>query len=542
MKTAAIYARFSSDMQREESIDAQIRACKYFAQKSEYDIIKVYADKAQSGKYTNNREQFNVMLDDARGGLFDTILVHKLNRFSRSGKDTLNLMDDLQDIGVEVVSVTERLDNTAEGRLMLYVIAGMNEFYSANLATEVLKGLKENAYSCRHTGGTAPLGYNVDADGYLVINEHEAEAVRMIYKLYFDGQGYTAIISALNKGGYLTKRGQPFGKNSLYEILKNEKYTGCYIYNRTCSATRNGKRNRHKYKAADEIIRIENAIPVIIEKEMFEKVQVKLKANQHKAARNKAKVDYLLSGKLFCGHCGGAMTGETRRYRGREYGYYVCSHAKQKKGCTKKTIRQEKIEAAVIANLQEMIFSETAIENIAKWLYDGMQSNAKGESLYDKCSTELKEIDRKINNTMTLLVDCPDIPELKDKLVELSDQKKNLKIQLAKFKMAESVEGKTLAEIKADLSLKMRLENYPRDEIKNVLDIYVHKIFVFDNDDGDPEHKHWVRMVITPSEKARNAVVKFLDSMGVGCSAPIKSKNKLSYLNSDIMFLDFFVD
>ena len=108
--------------------------------------------------------------------------------------------------------------------------------------------------------------------------------------------------------------------------------------------------------------------------------------------------------------------------------------------------------------------------------------------------------------------------------------------------MAESVEGKTLAEIKADLTLKMRLENYPRDEIKNTLDIYVHKIFVFDNDDGNPEHNHWVRMVITPSEKARNEVVKFLDTIGVGCSAPIKSKNRLSYLSNDIMFLDFFVE
>ena len=537
MKTAAIYARFSSDMQREESIDAQIRACKYFAQKSEYDVIKVYADKAQSGKFTNKRDQFNMMLADARHGLFDTILVHKLNRFSRSGKDTLNLMDDLQDIGVEIVSVTERLDNTPEGRLMLYVIAGMNEFYSANLATEVLKGLKENAYSCKHTGGTAPLGYNVNADGYLEINTKEAEAVRMIFDMYLAGHGYTAIITALNNGGYFTKRGLPFGKNSLYEILKNEKYTGSYIYNRTCSATRNGKRNRHKYKSESDVIKIENAIPQIIPKEMFEEVQKKMKANQHKAAMHKAKADYLLSGKIFCGHCGCAMTGETRRYRGHEYGYYVCNDSRLKRGCSKKNIRQERIEAAVIEHLQNTLFNPEAIENISKRIYNSMHSNTS-DDIISKYLAEIKETDRKINNTMSLIIDCPDIPELKEKLAQLSAYKKDLKIKIAELKTVDSSEKKTLEEIKQDFTLNTRLENYPYEDLKRVIDWFVYKIYVYD----DPDGGHRIRAVITPSVLARSKVIEFLDLIGAVPSPPIKSKNKVSYLDYDIMFLDFFVE
>lgn len=537
MKTAAIYARFSSDMQREESIDAQIRACKYFAQKSEYDVIKIYSDKAQSGKYTNNREQFNQMLADARNGLFDTILVHKLNRFSRSGKDTLNLLDDLQDIGVEVVSVTERLDNTPEGRLMLYVISGMNEFYSANLANEVMKGLKENAYKCKHTGGTPPLGYDVNSEGCLVLNQHEAEAVYIIFDMYANDEGYTRIIDTLNSNGYRTKRGQLFGKNSLYDILKNEKYTGTYVYNKTCSATRNGKHNRHKYKPDEEIIRIENAIPAIISKELFERVQRKMKANQKKTARFKAKAQYLLSGKLYCGECKGAMTGETRRYRGHEYGYYVCNNSRLKRGCTKHNLRQEAIEEAVIKELQSKLFSPEAIENISNRIYNASQDNASAENAIKKINNDIKAIDTKINNLIIALASCPDVPELHEKINQLSDEKKRLKISIAELKMIDHSEKLTLEEIKQTLTLNANLEGCSFEQLKQIIDMFVYRIYVYDNPDGG----HKIRIVVTPSETARSKAAEFLDMNGGVPSPPLESKNDMLYLEYDILFLDFLL-
>lgn len=537
MKTAAIYARFSSDMQRDESIDAQVRACKYYAQKSGYDIIKVYADKAQSGKYTNNREQFSSMLSDARTGLFDTILVHKLNRFSRSGKDTLNLMDDLQDIGIEIVSVTERLDNTPEGRLMLYVIAGMNEFYSANLANEVMKGLKENAYNCKHTGGIPPLGYDVDKDGYLVINEKEAEAVRIIFDMYVKDMGYTAIITALNNQGYTTKRGQPFGKNSLHEILRNVKYTGDYVYNKTCSATRNGKRNRHKSKPDSEIIKIENAIPVIIDKELFEEAQRKMKANQKQTAKFKAKAQYLLSGKIFCGQCNGAMTGETRRYSGRQYGYYVCNNARLKRGCTKHNIRQERIEQAVIEQLQNKLFNPSAADNISQFIYDTTRTETS-EDVVARCAKEIADIERKMNNLVSAIADCPDVPELKEKLEQLSAQKKDLKIKVAQLKMIDTPENLSLEEIRKRFVLKADLHQLSFENMRQVIDWFVHKIYVYD----DPDGGHRIRMILTPSKLAREKVEQFLDLYGVVPSAPIKSKDNMLYFDYNILFLDFFVE
>ena len=172
---------------------------------------------------------------------------------------------------------------------MLMVIAGMNEFYSANLSNEVMKGLKENAYGGKHTGGTPPLGYNVDkATMKLVINPMEAEAVRLIYMKYIDGAGYMEIINSLNSLGFKTKRGASFGKGSLYEILRQEKYTGVYTFNKTASKNMDGKFNRHKYKSDSEVIRLENAIPQIISKEDFDIVQKKLAGRKHKAGQYSA--------------------------------------------------------------------------------------------------------------------------------------------------------------------------------------------------------------------------------------------------------------
>ena len=157
MKKAVIYARYSSDMQREESIDAQVRACTYYARQYQYEIVHVYADRAQSGKRTKNREQFLQMINDASDGGFEVILVHKLNRFGRNTLEVLEYKNNLEDMGIELISVTERLESTPEGKLMLIIIAGMNEFYSDNLSQEVMKGLKENAYQCKFTGGVPAL-------------------------------------------------------------------------------------------------------------------------------------------------------------------------------------------------------------------------------------------------------------------------------------------------------------------------------------------------------------------------------------------------
>ena len=271
---AVAYARFSSDLQREESIEAQVRAITEYAEQHSYALHKVYADRGISGT-TDNRPQFQAMIEYVKScDDISAVIVHKYDRFARNRADSAIYRRELEKSGVKLLSVLENFDDSPESIILQSVIEGYNEYYSKNLRREVMKGLKENALSCRHTGGTPPLGYDVDKSTMkLIINEFEAESVRLIFKLYIAGYGYTYIIRELNNRGYKTKRGGAFGRNSLYEILRNRKYTGKYVYNLTASKNSEGKFNRHKTKPDDEIIRIEGGVPQIVSSEDFQKVQ-----------------------------------------------------------------------------------------------------------------------------------------------------------------------------------------------------------------------------------------------------------------------------
>ena len=248
------YARYSSDLQREESIEAQERAIKEFCDKEGLTIIKFYVDRAQSAK-TDDRTEFKKMINDCNKGEFDGIVVHKLDRFARNRYDSAHYKYIIKSHGIKLYSVTERLDDSPESVILESVLEGMAEYYILNLAREVEKGKMENALKCNHVGGIPPLGYDVDkATRKLVINENEAKAVRLIFKKVIEGCSYGDILNELNLKGFKTKAGSKFGKNSLFSILKNEKYCGTYIYNKSAKAnSATKKRNGHKYKPEEEI-------------------------------------------------------------------------------------------------------------------------------------------------------------------------------------------------------------------------------------------------------------------------------------------------
>ena len=205
----AQYARFSSDNQRSESIDAQIRAMNQFCKQNHWQVVSTYTDEARSAT-TDNRPQFQQMIADSSKGLFDIVLVHKLDRFSRDRYDSAIYKKKLKKNHVKLCSVLERMDDSPESIMMEAVLEGMSEYYSKNLAREVMKGMNETALQCKHTGGCPPLGYDLDENRHLVINEWEAQAVRIIFQMFADGYGYSEIIDRLNAHGYKTKRGKMF--------------------------------------------------------------------------------------------------------------------------------------------------------------------------------------------------------------------------------------------------------------------------------------------------------------------------------------------
>lgn len=492
MKTAAIYARYSSDLQRSESIDAQIRACRYYAQRFNLDVVRIFSDAAKSGRSVAGRDQFNAMMDAAKAKQFDVLLVHKLNRFSRSGTDTLNNKASLECAGVELISVTERLDNTPEGKLMLYVITGMNEFYSANLAAETMKGLRENAYNRKHTGGLPPLGYDVDpTTKQLIINREEAKAVQTIFSMYLAGYGYGDITRTLNANGWRSKRGALFGRNSIHDILINEKYTGVLTYDKIASKTPDGKMNRRKFK--EEYIRIEGGCPQIISKEDFERVKRKLKENQHRP-RDRAVENYILSGKIYCGVCGHRMCGERHKVRDTAYAYYVCNDGKRRKD-HKLSGPKELLENMVCDALNKIISSPASIDAIAKAAVASYEDDTETTDRIDK---ELANCDNGIRNIVNAITSGLDEPELREELLRLKQRKAELTAILSSTNPSRK---KTYEDWVAFLSRFCDIKIMPDEDKKAIIQTYVDRITLFRQPDpnGSKDPYYEIEIELNPN-------------------------------------------
>lgn len=515
---AAAYARYSSDEQRQESITAQLRAIQYYADARGYELVSVYKDEAKSGR-SDKRPDFLRMIEDSASGKFDAILVHKYDRFSRSMEDAMYYERALRLNNVRVVSVIEQLDNSPEGLLMKSIIFGMNQFYSANLAREVMKGLKENAYEARHTGGLPPLGYDLTPDLHYTINEREAEAVRIIFSMYLEDHSYGEIIARLSRDGYLTKRGMEFGKNSLYEILRNPKYTGLYTYNKTASASASGKYNRHKYKDESEIIRVDGGIPQIIDQETFDAVQKRMNANKNKNARKKAKVMYLLSGLLVCAECGHAMAGDTQRARGREYSYYICANHKRTHACAPHRVKKEIVEYAVLDTINQCLFSEENVDSICTRLYESRDDSVSRENVAG-LKKKIADIHRRIDNLYRAVESGVNIDETMKRIGELKHEEERLKIAVLEHEEAPKYAEKTVSEIKTAFTSLANVRRLSEENQKAVIGKLIDRIYLYEDDEGFS-----VRIIINPRQAS---VSDFLDRIGGEEHLPFISQNRIT--------------
>ncbi|GAV21563.1 recombinase family protein [Carboxydothermus pertinax] len=493
---AVIYARFSSDNQREESITAQVRACSEYAKQKGYHIVKIYADEARSA-LTDDRPNFLRMISDAKLGLFDIVLIHKLDRFARNRYDSAIYKRELRRCGVRIESVLEQLDDSPESIILESVLEGLAEYYSRNLAREVMKGMMENALQGKHNGGLPPLGYDVDPETKkLVVNESEARIVRLIFELYAQGKSYNDIISALNQYGFKTKKGKPFGKNSIFEILRNKKYIGIYIFNRS-APKKEGKRNHHLTKAPDEIIEIPGTIPTIIDEELFWRVQSIMDKRKRNRASNKAKTVYLLSGLIYCGECGNAMIGDSSSYltkKSKEHKklyYYTCNYNGRTGQCNSQKVRKELVEEFVLKQLRERFFAEKAIPELAEKIYSSFTSQKKEMGKEVKyIEKELKETGRKIANLVNALANgASTVNSIVEQLKLLESKKATLEVQLQEWylKLQDNIVTKDniIAFLK---SKKEQLDSNDPVALKSLCQEFIDKVTV-NNDKTDVEFK-----------------------------------------------------
>lgn len=480
---AAIYARYSSDNQREESIEAQVRAIKEYADKNGIMITKVYTDEAKSAT-TDNRPKFLEMIKDSEFRLFDAVIVHKLDRFSRDRYDSAYYKRVLKKNGVRLISVLEHLDDSPESIILESVLQGMAEYYSKNLAREVMKGMKETALQCKHTGGIPPLGYNIDPETKkYVVNADEAKAVRIIFEMYSEGYGYNQIIDKLNYLGYKTKIGRTFGKNSLSEILRNEKYIGTFVFNKVPKMM-DGKRNSHRTKSPDEIIKIANGVPAIIDRETFDKVAKRMLCNKRNAT-NKAKEPYILSGKVFCGSCGSAMIGHTS-YAGRnktKYSTYNCGTRYRNKQCKMKNISKDFIEDITLTEIKNKILNPTSIKSLTKKLiaYYEKMMDSNTDELKD-LEKRLKEIQFEIDNIVEAISKGMFHISFKEKMDNLEAEKNKISNYINEIKatMNSSELNEKLIEQYLIKDIKAINEKSAND-LKTIINTYVESVFVYDD-------------------------------------------------------------
>ncbi len=406
---AVIYARFSSDRQREESIEGQIRECCAYADKHDINIVGEYIDRAKSAsKDTVKRENFLRMISDSSNKNFDAVLVWKLDRFARDRYDSAHYKHILKKNNVKLVSVMEPIADGPEGILLEALIEGMAEYYSAELSIKVKRGHTENALKCRNNGGHTPLGYKV-VDHKLIIDPSTAPVVQEIYQRYADGETIREIIDDLNTKGLRTSKGNKFTHPSFNTLLQNRVYIGEYIYDGTV---------------------ISDGVPAIVSKEIFDKVQARRERNKRAPASSKTKINFLLTTKLFCGNCGKMMVGDSGKSKtGTVHYYYKCGAAKRERTCNKKAVRKDWIENIVIKYTMLMLQNKELMERLTDRLYKLQGTESSTLKLLKK---QLKDTNKGIENMLNAIQAGIITAATKDRLTSLEDEKAALEKSIAK--------------------------------------------------------------------------------------------------------------
>lgn len=404
-----LYLRFSSERQREQSIEGQLRDCRKFCKDNRYRIVAIFVDRAMTArKNVEKRVHFQEMIDHSSKQLWDYVVVWKLDRFARNRTDSALFKFRLRKYGVRVLSATEIITDKPEGIILESVLEGMAEFYSADLSQKITRGMRESALKCHSVGGHVPLGYKIE-DHKLVIDPATAHIVQEAFELYASGETVAEICRQFNVKGYRTAKGVEFNRNSFKSMFKNERYVGVYTY---------------------RDIRIEGGVPAIISKELFEEVGRRLTKNAEAPARGKAKVDYLLAGKLFCGHCGGSMNGESGTSKtGAIHNYYTCYTRKRHQRCEKKPLRKDWIEYVVAQDAMELL-SDDVIEELADMAIAQSEQDLKENTKIPELTSKKEEIEQGIMNITKAIEKGVASDTLLDRLTTLERDKKAVQKQL----------------------------------------------------------------------------------------------------------------
>ncbi len=470
MNNCVIYARFSSYGQNEQSIEAQTRICKEFAENKGLNVIKLYSDKAKTGT-NDDRPAFQRMIKDSSSGAFQYIIVYMFDRFARNRRDSIMYKEMLKESGIKVISALEPVADDEGGEFYEMFLEWNAEKYSKRLSKRVRDGLDTSVGNGTFCGGHLIYGYDIEQVPIggktnkfikkVVINEEEAKLVRYVFEQYDKGVTRKQIADEFNQKGYLYKD-KPFTQKPMENWLKNKKYTGEFNFGgRLC----------------------DNMYSAIISKELFESVQKRLGANRYKlGGQETARVPYLLTGKLFCGHCGTAMVSDGGTSKtGTTHLYYTCKK-KKKQQCEKRREDKDNLEYYVTSYVVDFLSdSKNADMVIADSLkYSALQASEQN----------LKSIISQIANTKQKIVDLTNafvyekndiMRAIETQVDEYDKLMQDLEIQKSKLELARDCKP-TKEDLLEYLKIILGGDKTSMEYQKHIIDNLVFQVVV--NDDN----------------------------------------------------------
>lgn len=406
----ACYSRVSTREQVEGlSLDVQRESMEKFVEcqkTSGWALYRHYCDAGESGT-TLDRPEFQKMLEDAREGKFDVVLVHKLDRVSRGLYNLMTLIyKELEPIGIAFKLVSEPMIDTLTpaGKLMFQQLGSIAEFEVNRILERTQEGKRRTAELGLFNGGLIPYGYKVE-NKRLVPVEDEAKVVKWIYEQYATGKrGMRSICNELNQQGILTHQGKRWNPGTLAYVLENPVYTGSVVYYK-CKGWKKDHPSRpnpkHKWLHAG------NAHESIINAELWSQVQKvisrrKTNGNPNRIFHN----EYLLSGILYCGQCGALMWGRYNRSRNYRMYTYVCqNHSTVTSLCPQQSIKCHEIDNEIFTLLKRIISIPGFIEQIQKDLIElSAQKNPDLIQELESLTTSVQEIDNQLIRARELCV------------------------------------------------------------------------------------------------------------------------------------------
>ena len=457
-----IYARYSAGpRQTDQSIEGQLRVCTDFCKQRGLTVIDTYCDRHISGR-TDERPEFQRLIADAKRKKFEAVVVYKTDRFARNKYDSAVYKRELKRNGIQIFYAAEAIPDGPEGIILESLMEGLAEYYSAELAQKIKRGMHESALKCQSTGSGRPLGYRVDEQKHFQIDPESAQTVQTIFEQYIKGESNAAICELLNSRGLRTAQGKPFNKNSINRIIKNRKYIGEYRYH--------------------DIV-VEGGMPAIIPKDTFNLAQAEMERRRTRKAPKSPKAEYLLAGRLFCGHCKGPMQGVSGTGKsGNKWYYYYCGNTRGKnKTCDKKQVSRDRLERAVVDFTVRYILQEDVLEELARKVHAAQErqnDTASEIAFYEK---KLADNKKSIANVLRAIESGAATQTLPARLQELENEQAVILGELSFLK------GKHLAftEDQILFALMKHLEPYPgeseQDYRRRIISDFVSEVYLYDD-------------------------------------------------------------